>query len=184
VLNFPVVRLMASLSWMTGTAIDLDYVMRDADGNAVGSSASSSNPEVLTTGGLEPGTYYFVVEGFLVAAETPWTIDITECKTVGVELPIEPVAHLSQSIPNPVRAGMTTHIRFGLPARAHARLDVFDLRGARVNTLLDGTLEAGERDVAWDGRDHQGRTVAAGVYFYRLEAEGQFVATRRLIVLQ
>jgi flagellar hook assembly protein FlgD len=61
---------------------------------------------------------------------------------------------------------------------------VFDLRGARVNTLLDGTLEAGERDVAWDGRDGQGRTVAAGVYFYRLEAKGQFVATRRMIVLR
>jgi subtilisin family serine protease len=184
VLNVPVVRLMASLSWMTGTAVDLDYVMRDADGNAVGSSASSSNPEVLTTGPLDPGTYYFVVEGFLVALETPWTIDITECRTTGVEPPTEPIAHLAQSVPNPVRSGMTTHIRFGLAARANTRLEVFDLRGARVNTLYQGTMEAGEKDVAWNGRDQEGRPVAAGVYFYRLEAQGQFVATRRLIVLR
>jgi subtilisin family serine protease len=184
VLNAPVVRLMASLSWMTGTAVDLDYVMRDSEGNAVGSSASSSNPEVLTTGPLSPGTYYFVVEGFLVAAETPWTIDITECRTTGVEPPTLPIAHLAQSVPNPMRVGMTTHIRFGLAARAHTRLDVFDLRGARVNTLYEGTMEAGEKDVSWNGRDGDGRPVAAGVYFYRLEAQGQFVATRRMIVLR
>jgi hypothetical protein len=83
-----------------------------------------------------------------------------------------------------MRVGMTSHIRFGLAARAHTRLDVFELRGARVNTLYEGTMEAGEKDVSWNGRDGDGRPVAAGVYFYRLEAQGQFVATRRMIVLR
>ncbi|HET9235426.1 MAG TPA: S8 family serine peptidase [Candidatus Eisenbacteria bacterium] len=183
-LPFPVVRLMASLSWSTVTAVDLDYVMRDADGNAVGSSATSGNPEILTTGGLEPGTYYFIVEGFLVAAETPFTIEVTECKTTGVTPETELRAYLAQSIPNPVRVGAAAHIRFGVPARGDARLDVFDLRGARVNTLLDETLEPGVRDVVWTGQDQNGRRVAPGVYFYRLEVKGQFVATRRLILLR
>ncbi len=68
--------------------------------------------------------------------------------------------------PNPAVAG--TRVAFTLAARVHAELAVFALDGRRVRTLASGMLEAGAQSRAWDGRDDDGRTVAAGVYLMRL----------------
>jgi hypothetical protein len=72
---------------------------------------------------------------------------------------------LDQSSPNPFRAA--ARIRFGLPAPGRARLDIFDVVGRRVVTLVDEDLSAGYHTEIWDGRDSGGIRTAAGVYFYR-----------------
>ena len=64
-----------------------------------------------------------------------------------------------------------------------ARVRVFDLAGRHVATLLDGSVEAGERELIWDGLDVAGHPVASGVYLARAEAGGE-VATRRLVLLK
>ena len=48
------------------------------------------------------------------------------------------------------------------------RLEIFDLAGRRLGTLVDGERPAGAQVAAWDGRDDEGRAVAAGIYFVRL----------------
>jgi len=65
------------------------------------------------------------------------------------------------------------------------RIEVFNIRGQRVKTLLDGSLEfgAGIHSVEWDGRDDGGRTVSSGVYFYRMTA-GEFSETRRMLLMK
>ncbi len=63
------------------------------------------------------------------------------------------------------------------------RLDVFDLLGQRVRTLVDGRQMAGAHEIAWDGRDEVGSMVSSGVYFYRLRA-GNFVQARRMLLLK
>jgi hypothetical protein len=70
--------------------------------------------------------------------------------------------------PNPFADG--TRVRFSVPAEASARLTVVDVSGRTVRTLVDAALPAGPSQVAWDGRDADGRTVASGVYFVRLES--------------
>jgi hypothetical protein len=70
--------------------------------------------------------------------------------------------------PNPFQ-GLTT-IRCSMPAAGRASLAIHDVAGHRVRTLLDGAVGVGERSFVWDGRDDAGRTVASGVYFYRLQA--------------
>lgn len=60
-----------------------------------------------------------------------------------------------------------THLRFTLPAVGMVRLEVFDVTGRKVRTLLRGFMEAGEHDVHWDGRDDQGQMVARGLYIAR-----------------
>ncbi|MBD3222612.1 T9SS C-terminal target domain-containing protein, partial [bacterium] len=62
----------------------------------------------------------------------------------------------------------TTSIRFALPAARDARLDLFDVEGRRVRTLLDGFVPAGWSSVRWDGRADDGAAVPSGVYLYRL----------------
>jgi flagellar hook assembly protein FlgD len=63
------------------------------------------------------------------------------------------------------------------------RLQVFDVTGALVRTLLDGPVGWGPHRVLWDGRDDRARDVASGAYFYRIEAEKASQA-RKLILLR
>jgi len=88
---------------------------------------------------------------------------------------------LYQNHPNPFNPATT--IRFDLPAPAHARLDIFNILGQRVATLIDRDMPAGSHAVRWDGRDGNGRAVASGVYFYRLNA-GTDVDKRKMILLK
>jgi hypothetical protein len=89
-----------------------------------------------------------------------------------------PVA-LLQNQPNPFNP--TTRIRFSVAERTHVTLRVFNAEGGLVATLLRGTVEPGVREVQWDGRDDRGLPAGSGVYFCRLEADGQ-AATRKMIL--
>jgi hypothetical protein len=78
--------------------------------------------------------------------------------------------------PNPFRA--STSLELGLERAVPVRLSVFDARGRRVATLLDGARAAGVHRMTWDARD-----AAAGVYFWRLETGGE-VRSGRIIRLR
>ena len=95
--------------------------------------------------------------------------------------PVPLVNALHQNHPNPFNPSTT--ISFSLKSRGHANLAVYDVAGRLVRVLIDGVMEAGPRDVTWDGRDNAGRGVASGVYFYRLEA-GEFIETRKMVLLR
>ena len=94
-------------------------------------------------------------------------------------LPLRP--DLEQNYPNPFNP--STRIPFALPNRTSVRLSVFNVLGQRMRTLLDGPVEAGYHQMAWDGRDDTGRQVGAGVYFYRLES-GQFQQIRKMTLVK
>ena len=85
---------------------------------------------------------------------------------------------LYQNIPNPF--GATTTIRFSLPAAAHARLEVFDVTGRVVATLVDESRPAGMNTVTWSGLDDAGRSVPPGIYFYRVVSGGNEMTNKML----
>jgi hypothetical protein len=96
--------------------------------------------------------------------------------------PATPTAYqLAQNYPNPFNASTT--IRFRLPETSRVAIDVYDILGRRVNTLMDGDLKAGWHSVRCDGVDKDGRKLSSGVYVYRMEA-GDFVAVRKLLLLR
>ncbi|UCF06042.1 MAG: T9SS type A sorting domain-containing protein [bacterium] len=102
--------------------------------------------------------------------------------TSDTEVPDVPDAFtLYQNVPNPFNP--TTTIRFDLPVRSRVRLAVYNVKGQLVRVLLDSDLEAGTRDVVWDGRDIMGRAVASGIYFYRLYTP-TFTESRKMILLR
>jgi hypothetical protein len=83
--------------------------------------------------------------------------------------------------PNP--AGAATVVRCRLRGAGPARLTVFDLQGRRVRALAGWPeAAAGSREVAWDGRDEQGRSLPGGVYLCVLEAGGSRVASRVTLI--
>ena len=92
------------------------------------------------------------------------------------------VNHLEQNYPNPFNPQTT--IAFSLKQRARVRVDVFDVDGALVKSLVDETRAAGSyTDVRWDGTNDVNQPVASGVYFYRLVA-GEFAQTRKMVLLK
>ena len=87
---------------------------------------------------------------------------------------------LGQNYPNPFNPG--TVIPYQLATAGYVRLEVFNVLGQQVVTLVDGEQAAGAYTVSWDARDASGYGVAAGVYIYRLTAGGA-AATRRMVLV-
>lgn len=88
---------------------------------------------------------------------------------------------LSQNYPNPFNP-MTT-IEYSLPEQSQVKLEVFNVLGQRVKTLADVVQPAGRHRMVWDGKDAQGKDVASGIYFYRLQA-GEFTDSKRMVILK
>ena len=88
---------------------------------------------------------------------------------------------LHPNVPNPFNPETT--IRFELPQAAEATLEVFDVLGQKVKTLVRGALQAGTHSAVWHGRNELGAQVGNGVYLYRLQA-GEFTQMRRMLLLK
>ena len=88
---------------------------------------------------------------------------------------------LDQNYPNPFNSG--TVIPFALPQGQDIELAVYNLAGQQVLKLVEGFRAAGRYNVSWDGRDQAGKTLASGLYLYRLEIGNQ-VETRKLLLLR
>ena len=77
---------------------------------------------------------------------------------------------LRQNSPNPFTTA--TRVRFFMPRAGSATLAVYDPSGRRIRGLVDGDVNSGWHDAAWDGRNDAGRRAAGGVYFCQLRADG------------
>jgi len=113
-----------------------------------------------------------------------WCVDITYDISTGVaeagdKLP--KVLALKGNVPNPFNPQTT--IRFDLPTPGNVNLAIYEISGRRVATLVSGSLPAGYHESVWTGLDESGRSVASGIYFYRLEADNE-VLTRKMILLR
>ena len=87
---------------------------------------------------------------------------------------------LGQNYPNPFNP--STVIPYQLPTAAHVRLEVFNVLGQQIATLVDGERPAGVHSAVWDATDAAGQAVAAGVYIYRLRGAGMEL-TRRMVLV-
>jgi hypothetical protein len=83
---------------------------------------------------------------------------------------------LRPNYPNPFNSSTT--IEYGLPEPGRVRIDIYDLLGRRVETLVDEEMQPGRHQVTWDASGY-----SSGVYFYRIEA-GDFVNTKRMVYLK
>lgn len=102
--------------------------------------------------------------------------------TSGAPLPGLP-AHvvLEGARPNPCNPRAV--VRFSLPVAGNVVLDLHDAGGARLRRLVAGAYPAGAHELAWDGRDDQGRDAASGTYLLRLVA-GQTVRTAKVSLVR
>jgi len=87
---------------------------------------------------------------------------------------------LHQNYPNPFNP--LTTISFELANENHVRLAVYNIEGKKVRTLVDRVLDGGIHKVTWDGTDAYGSPAASGIYFCRLQADGNRL-TRKMVLI-
>jgi hypothetical protein len=88
---------------------------------------------------------------------------------------------LYQNYPNPFNP--TTTIKYALKQQAEVKINIYNLLGQVVRTLVNSSQEAGYKTVVWDGLNNYGARAASGVYIYRIEA-GDFVQARKMILMK
>ncbi len=88
---------------------------------------------------------------------------------------------LNQNYPNPFNP--STVINFSIAGSGDVRLEVFDVLGRLVTTLVNREMTAGSYRVVWEGNDRDGAKVSSGIYVYRI-ASGAFTASRKMLLLR
>ena len=86
---------------------------------------------------------------------------------------------------NPSSAGRspTTTIYFSLSTTADTSLEIYNVKGQKVKTLVNGTMEQGEHQITWDGTNNNRNSVSSGVYFYRLQS-GENVINQKMMLMK
>lgn len=88
---------------------------------------------------------------------------------------------LAQNYPNPFNPETT--MDFSLAAAGKVRVDIYNILGQKVRTLVNENRAAGLHKIRWDGTGDSGRKVASGVYIYRMTA-GDYVSQRKMMLLK
>ncbi|OQX91532.1 MAG: hypothetical protein B6D58_07640 [candidate division Zixibacteria bacterium 4484_95] len=96
------------------------------------------------------------------------------------DLPIPKSYNLYQNHPNPFNTN--TLIRYDLPQDCFVRIEVYDILGQRVRTLVKDFQQAGAYNVVWDGKTESGDNVPSGIYFYRLISDFYEDAKKMVLV--
>jgi tetratricopeptide (TPR) repeat protein len=82
--------------------------------------------------------------------------------------------------PNP--GNPSTAVSYNIPQTGKVRIQVFDVLGRLVKTLVDKNQEAGKYTIIWDGRDDRGIASASGVYFSKMQFNGRTLTTKMTLV--
>jgi len=112
-------------------------------------------------------------------AATSITVPTSGPATLGVE-DAPAVDFLANPSPNPLRGSST--IRFGLAREGDVHLELFDVSGRRVRTLIDGSLPPGPHLASWNGLDSHGDRVGNGVYFLRFTTPSRTFHARVIVL--
>ena len=98
---------------------------------------------------------------------------------VTAEVPVK-VLHLGANHPNPFNPATT--FDYALAADGRVVIEVFDLAGRRVRTLVDEPRAAGKYTATWDGKDDAGERTASGTYFCRMTSGGHVASSKMTLV--
>jgi len=85
-----------------------------------------------------------------------------------------------KNYPNPFNP--TTNINFSLQSNTEVELSIYNIKGQKVRTLVDGNIEKGDHSVMWNGSDESGNPVSSGIYLYKLKTKDNQKTNRMLLL--
>jgi len=89
---------------------------------------------------------------------------------------------LERNYPNPFNP--TTNIKFAMPKAGNVKLTIYNMLGQKVRTLVSNKMKAGRYNVQWNARNDYGARVASGLYFYKMQVNGQHIGSRKMILMK
>jgi hypothetical protein len=102
---------------------------------------------------------------------------------VGSDPVINPASvSIAQNYPNPFNP--STSIDYSLQNAGNVSIDVFNVKGQKVRTLVNERKDAGNHTVVWNGDNDDEKSVTSGVYFYKIRVDGRYGGTRKMILLK
>jgi predicted outer membrane repeat protein len=94
-----------------------------------------------------------------------------------------PETLLNQNYPNPFNP--TTTISFSVAQTlSFVTLDIYNIKGQKVKSLVKETIPAGDHNILWNGVDESGKSVSSGIYFYKLNVNGKTEAIKKCLLLK
>jgi len=173
-------------SWVNNSGMYIDdvYPIEGFSEILVISSDITGNSYLIE--GRNNGSYYYQAKA--KDAENQWSgfsnrieVVVTEQNDITEDNAIPSEFTLQQNYPNPFNA--QTAIAFSLASPGDIKLEVYDITGKLVNTLVNSRLSAGNHQVIWDGNNNNGNNAASGVYFYKLTT-AEKSSTQRMVLLK
>jgi hypothetical protein len=124
---------------------------------------------------VKPATQYFYMIGYAEGDDDSWSyVGPTAVKTR------TPVFAIRRVMPNPTRD--TVKIDFDISEAGQVTLEIFDVAGRRVRTVLNERMDAGSSSARWEGVSDTGEPIASGMYFARLQSGKRFLTQKIVIV--
>lgn len=120
-------------------------------------------------------------DGIIESAATEMISLIVDPVSVDDELTAPFVTGMVGNYPNPFNP--ETAIIFSLSERSNVRIDVYNVLGQKVTTLLNEEKELGQHRVVWSGKGDTGKTVGSGVYFYKMTT-GKYTQTKKIMLIR
>ncbi len=106
---------------------------------------------------------------------------ITDQIVPNIDDSIEPVSLNVNNYPNPFNPETT--ILFSLVKPTMTKVEIFNIKGQKVKTLLDDKLDSGEHKIVWNGKDDNGKSLASGVFFYKMTS-GNYSSTKKMVLMK
>jgi hypothetical protein len=151
------------------------YNPQNADSRIRTGSAEILRIPLAATVGNQPGAYLSDVK---LSDPQAGRIEVTGLESVPRDFTLE------QNYPNPFNAATTiTFALEGTGRTTDTKLEIFNVLGQKVTTLVDGPLAPGRHTHVWDGADRSGTPVASGLYFYRLTS-GNRTEMKKMVLLK
>ena len=149
----------------------------------------TTGPFTLAPGAIDTAAFAIIaadsasdlIDLYAPAAQVLYADFLTDVADNPVVDPVIPREFtLSQNYPNPFNP--TTMIEFALEREQPVKLEIFNILGQKITTLLDETMPAGKHRLKWDTAEAD-KPLASGIYFYRLTGADQ-TQTRKMILLK
>ena len=123
---------------------------------------------------LPAGTYYYRLKQIY----NNGSFEFSVIRNVVLIAPLN--YDLKQNYPNPFN--QQTTIKYQLPQRGYVKLEIYDVLGHIVRTLVNEIQSAGSKKVSWHGKDDRVQSVPSGLYMYQIQT-GEFLAMKKLLLM-
>jgi len=140
------------------------------------------DPDFVDTDVNVGDTYYYMVTAVDANGNVSEGTNVISTSIVSVndEQALPTAFGLSQNYPNPFNP--TTSITFALPEASQVSLEIYNILGQKVRTLVNGFTPAGYITTSWDGLDQNGQNLSSGTYIYRLQTNDMSFSKKMILM--